>query len=536
MPTTPDSSEDPAASEERPVDPVSRPPLPIVVRATLFGTVFVTGAIVMTIEILGTRIIAPVFGVNLFVWSALLAVTLGSLAIGYYAGGIWVDRKPSPRLPGLVVLIAGMLLGIVPALRHSVLAAAESQGPRGGPLLSAAVLFAPCLLVLGMIGPITARLATTELRVAGHGVGSVYAVSTAGSLVGTLVTGFVIVPVYDTAQILFGAAMLLTFLGAASLVWHRRYAALVGLAVPLLGRAAPAPVLPAGIEVRDHSQSLYGLVEVIDDRNRDVRFLRADHSILGAQFLRTGAPGFAFVNLLAGIRCLRPTAKNALQIGLGTGGVGAALGAHGITVDVVEIDPAVIRFATQYFGFTTRGEVHEEDARTYLRRTARHYDLIVHDTFTGGTTPEHLLSVEVMRRLHDVVEPGGIVALNFVGYQEGPKASASSAVARTLRSVFPVVRAVRDSAPDHDPGAPGNLIFFASDDAIDFGGPPNGPSEDQSCKGALRSFQDWEVLKHVPDGALITDANNPLARLQLPLAEEHFGAMNELLPIAVWLH
>ena len=534
MPKAPDSSEDPATIEEPSVKPVQRP-VPTLVRAELFGTLFVTGAVVMTIEILGTRIIGPVFGVNLFVWSALLAVTLGSLATGYYAGGILVDRKPSRLLPGLVVLTAGVLLGVVPALSHSVLGAAESLGPRGGPLLSATVLFAPCLFVLGTIGPIAARLVTTDLRTAGRGVGSVYAVSTAGSLVGTLVAGFLIVPVFDTGQILFGAAMLLTLLGAGSLVWHRRYSALAVVVLPLLGRAAPTPRLPAGIEVRDRSQSLYGLVEVIDDRNRDVRFLRADHSIIGAQFLRNGAPGFSFIHLLEAVRCLRPAAKSALQIGLGTGALASALGGHGITVDVVEIDPTVIRFAGQYFGFTTLGEIHEEDARTFLHRTARHYDLIVHDTFTGGTTPEHLLSVEVIRRLHDVLEPGGVVTLNFVGYQDGPKAQASWAVARTLRAVFPVVRAFRDTAPDHDPDAAGNLIFFASDKAVELAVPEDVRLEDPSCERILRTYQGWEVLKQVPEGALVTDGNNPLARLQLPVAAEHFKAMNELLPVEVWL-
>src|SRR5438270_59149 len=68
----------------------------------LLATVFVTGAAVIVVEILGTRIIGPVFGVSLFVWCALLAVTLGSLATGYYAGGVLVDRRPTPSLLNLI--------------------------------------------------------------------------------------------------------------------------------------------------------------------------------------------------------------------------------------------------------------------------------------------------------------------------------------------------------------------------------------------------------------------------------------------------
>jgi hypothetical protein len=203
----------------------------------------------------------------------------------------------------------------------------------------------------------------------------------------------------------------------------------------------------------------------------------------------------------------------------------------------VEIDPAVARLAREYFSFSTQGDVFVEDARTFLRLTGRRYDLIVHDTFTGGTTPEHLLSLEVVQRIHQLLNPGGVLALNFVGYQTGPAAEASWAVARTVRAVFPNMRVFRDSAPDDEPAEPANLIFFASDGVLEFTVPAGFQFESRSCETILRSFQAWEVLKQVPDGALIiTDDCNPLARLQLPMANSHFTAMNELLPIDVWLH
>ncbi len=128
-----------------------------------------------------------------------------------------------------------------------------------------------------------------------------------------------------------------------------------------------------------------------------------------------------------------------------------------------------------------------------------------------------------------------MLALNFVGHQSGPRAEASWVVARTVRAVFPNVRVFRDSPPDDRPDAPGNLIFFASDEALEFAIPDNVRFQRDSRAQVLRSFQDWEVLKRVPDGPLVTDRHNPLARLQLPIAEEHFQAMNELLPRKVWL-
>lgn len=504
-------------------------------RAELLLTVFITGAAALTIEILGTRIVGPSFGVSLFVWSALLAVTLGALATGYYVGGIVIDRVPSPRLLGAAVTASGVLLALVRASSHFVLLSAEGLGPRAGALVSATVLFAPSLVALGMIGPIAVRLASSDLRAAGRNVGSIYAISTAGSLVGTLAIGFWVVPAFETDQILTGTATVLILLGAVSLARRGRRAALVLVFVPALASAVPKPPLPPGIEMLARSQSLLGLVEVIDDTNRGARFLRADHSIIGVEFTRDHSPGFSFIHLLEAIRFLRPEAKNLLEIGLGIGSLPAILGRRGIDADVVEIDPAVVRFAQQYFAFSTKGQIHVEDARTFLRRTDQRYDLIVHDTFTGGSTPEHLLSLEVLKRIQELLRPGGVLALNFAGYAGGPHAEATWAVARTIRAVFPRVRMFSDGPAAAQPGEPRNLVFFASEGALDFNVPEDATFDGPSCEAVLRAFQDWEVTNPEPAGPLITDAHNPLARLQLPSAEEHFSAMNKLLPTDVWV-
>ena len=132
----------------------------------LFVAVFLTGGALMVIEIVGTRIIGPVFGIGLFVWSALLTVTLGALAVGYYAGGVLADRRLSARLMGSLVVTSGGFLGLVRLLAHGVLTVTEALGPRWGALTAAALLFAPSLVALGAIGPVAVRQATSTLRLA----------------------------------------------------------------------------------------------------------------------------------------------------------------------------------------------------------------------------------------------------------------------------------------------------------------------------------------------------------------------------------
>lgn len=504
-------------------------------RIEVFGTVFVTGAAVMIVEVVGTRLIGPVFGVGLFVWAALLAVTLASLAAGYYAGGFLADQRLEPRLLGKAVTAAGLALALVPLLHPWVLGLAEGLGVRAGPLCAALMLFAPSLVALGATGPISVRLATANLATAGRGVGGVYAVSTAGSLLGTLLVAFVLIPALDAKVILSLTAAALILLGGVSLARRGQGAALGLLLVPLFVGEGSRVALPAGLKVLDTSHSLLGLVEVVSDDNRGVRFLRSDHSVLGASYERGGSSAFGFVDVLAAVRFLRPEAKSCLNIGLGTGAVPSALQRRGIRVDVVEIDPAVVDFARRYFGFSPNGEVAVEDARAFLRRSERRYDLVVHDTFTGGTTPEHLLSREVLERIRAMLTPGGVLALNFAGYFVGPDAEASFAVARTLQAIFPHVRAYRDD-PSAAPESVGNLVFFASQAPLTFASTAGAEFDSERMEQFVKASDTWAVLQQVPPGPVITDARNPLARLQLPVAERHFAAMNELLPVALWLN
>jgi hypothetical protein len=194
-----------------------------------------------------------------------------------------------------------------------VLSAAEGVGPRGGALLAAALLFAPSLTALGMTSTIAVRLATRTLERAGRGIGAVYAVSTAGSLVGTLVNGFVLIPAFDARAILAGAAALLLLLGGTSLAMRKRPLALGTLLFPLFIGSGPESSLPPGLSVLDRSQSLLGLVEVIRDESRGVLLMRSDHSIIGAQFERDGSSGLGFVHVLEAIRFFRPNAKSMLK-------------------------------------------------------------------------------------------------------------------------------------------------------------------------------------------------------------------------------
>ena len=495
----------------------------------LYATVAGSGAAVMAIEVLGTRLLGPVFGVGLFVWAALLSVTLCSLAIGYYAGGAWADRVPTPRPLGTVLLVAAVTLAVVVPLSRSILSLALDLGHRLGPLVAGTALFTLPLALLGAVGPMVIRITTRDVRLTGHSAGSVYAISTAGSLFGTLLVSFWAIPSFETTTIFVWTAGLLALLGAFWLAGAARgFALILAASLPVTGSNHDDRLLPTHLEVVARVHSPYSLLEVIDDEKRQVRFLRADHSIIGGMFKQDGDVIFNYLRVLNATPSLRPTANKALQIGMGTGALAGLLHAQGVEVDIVEIDPGVVQLATDYFGFKASGQVVVEDARTFLSHAKPGYDIIIHDTFTGGATPAHLLSVEVVQQIKRLLRPDGLLALSFVGFAEGDDVEIMNAVYSTVRAVFPNTRLFRDSARASAEPTLVNLLLFASTGEIDLTA-ASGMSE------LARNLLGTGELTPTTKVPAITDAHNPLSQLQLPVAEAHFQAMEKLLPRAVWL-
>ena len=155
--------------------------------------VFVGGASVMVVEILGSRVLAPTFGTTLHVWSALITVTLAALAIGYAWGGRIADRHPG--MGALIVVFAGAAgtLLVADLITKPVLRVAYGAGMVSGTFIAATLLFLPTLLLLGMVSPMAVRAAADHLHL-GQSVGNLYALSTIGSVAGSLVVSLLLIP------------------------------------------------------------------------------------------------------------------------------------------------------------------------------------------------------------------------------------------------------------------------------------------------------------------------------------------------------
>lgn len=487
-------------------------------KAWLYCTVFLTGAAVMVIELLGTRLIAPFYGASLYVWTSLISVTLIALALGYYLGGIWADRARSGL--SFIIALAGLLTLIIPWLTGPVLFATDPLGLRLGSFVSTLILFSPSLIMLGMIGPFAVKLSTSALTNVGASTGSIYAVSTVGSVIGTLFLGFYLFPLIGSREIFIGLGIALLLLALIVAVIERKYLKSVMVMVPtvllvVISIGLYPQIANSGktessdaFHTRFERESLYGWVRVIDKPKENIRLLTVDASTIGAASISHGENLLTYQKIVTRIPALVPNMKNALLIGQGAGHMAIALKDYGIVTDTLEIDPAVAEAASKYFGFTPTGRTIIGDARYEIRQLKGPYDLIILDVFTGGSEPTHLLTVEAMAQLHELLADHGILALNFVSFLENGQNAALASVAKTLAQVFP-----HQQVFISDPGTDFNdFIFLATNHALNM--------EDESLSSTHRA---WLKQRHLQidssQGVILTDNLSSLERLQIRKSE-----------------
>jgi spermidine synthase len=499
--------------------------------AFLLATALACGAFVMVVEVMGSRVIGPFFGVSLFVWTALITVTLVSLAAGYAVGGLVSARRGTPDTLYAIVLAAGLLALAVPILRAPVLRAAVPLGLRVGALAASAVLFGPALFLLGAVSPILLRIAAREIETVGRTAGAISAISTLGSFLGTVATGFVLIAWFGVERIfqMVGAALI-----GVALVWfvgfRRRLVAL--LAVAALGLAARgerplvSKVLPNGtrLDERLRHDGFYGSLRVVDYSGGGmvVRELVLDGQIQGGMDLATGRSAYAYPYFLQFLPwAARPGGATCLVVGLGPGVVPRWFEERGVRTDVVEINPDVVDAARRWFGFAVSGEVFVDDARHFLSATSRRYDYVVLDAFGGDTAPSHLLSREALGVVADRLAPGGVLAVNLIGRFDAGSTMLPSVV-RTLREVFATVSV-------HPVGGTDGLanVAVVATRAPRLGYDPARVAEFaiHPLAGDVRARL-FEVREPPPEAAVVlTDDHNPADALDVPLREAARRAM-----------
>jgi spermidine synthase len=429
--------------------------------------VFAGGFASIGVELTASRLLAPFFGSSTFIWASLIGLTLAFLSLGYFLGGRLADRRPEPDVLYAVAAVAAVAIGTIPFVARPLLTGSLEAfreldaGAFYGSLAGTLLLLAPPVTLLGFISPFAIRLQLSDVASAGKTAGSLYALSTIGSITGSFIPVLVLIPLIGTSATFIALSLALLVPAVAGLVAMRVWplalvAALAALAGPaLMTIAAPAGVRPPDRGVLLHErESAYNYIQVVEDDGRRSLILNeghAVHSVYDPDALLTGGPWdyFMVAPLMVEVPEAAPSTtrlgpRDALLIGLAGGTVARQLtAAYGpIPITGVEIDPEINLVAREYFvlGELDNVETIVADGRYALRTSDAAFDLIGVDAYRQPYIPFQLTSREFFQDVSAHLRPGGVAVVNAGRTQTDYRLVA--ALAATMRDVFPYVTAI----------------------------------------------------------------------------------------------
>jgi spermidine synthase len=427
---------------------VGMPPLPLLV--------FVVGTGSLGAEIAAVRLLAPYFGASTVVWANTIGVVLVALSAGYWLGGKWADRNPTMRGLCLVTLAAASLLALVPFAADPLLELAVdaldeiSAGAFFGSLVAVLVLVAIPVLLLGAVSPWALRLAVESVEHAGQVAGRLYALSTAGSLFGTLASALLLIPLVGTRRTFLLFALAIALVAVWGLRPLHRYALVPAAIVVLI--ALPIGTLKASddgkVVYETETEYQYARVVERDDGSRALELNegQAQHSIYEPDGVLTGDVWDG--HLVLPFSVLEPGPPERVAI-LGNA-AGTTARAYeelfpSTRVDGVEIDGELSEIGRRYFDMNNPNlHLYHEDARPFLRRIDARYDVISVDAYRQPYIPFYLATEEFFELCRDRLADGGVLIVN-AGHPEGQD-DLEEVLTATMREVFPSV--MRDPIED----------------------------------------------------------------------------------------
>lgn len=404
-------------------------------RLVLMLLVFFCGASVMTVEMSASRLLAPYFGTSLFIWAILIGLVMIYLTVGYWLGGRLADRYPKHSFLYGVTAIAGVAVGLIPLISRPILSwsiegfSGYSVGIFIGSLIGVVLLFSIPLTLLGFVSPFAIRLRSVSATNAGGTAGTVSALSTLGSILGTLFPVFFLIPYIGTAATLYTASVVLLLFSILGLVVSgaMRQAAVYGtMLLVVLGLALFVKIglvkPPQRGELIYEKESAYNYIQVVQEGSRTLLMLNeghAIHSIYDTNNLLTGGPWDYW--LIAPYFNKNYTPSDIKGMAMIGSAAGTAMRQYemvypGVPVDGIEIDPEIVAVGERYFGMDTLkyATTHEQDGRTYLRTDGKNkqWSVVGIDAYHQPYIPFHLTTKEFFQEISDHLTPDGVAMIN----------------------------------------------------------------------------------------------------------------------------
>ncbi|MFH1890534.1 MAG: fused MFS/spermidine synthase [Candidatus Kuenenbacteria bacterium] len=414
--------------------------------------VFICGGVVMVFEIVGSRVLGPYIGTSIFVWTSIIGVILGSLSIGYWLGGKIADKKPTYSNLSLIIFLAAIFITITILIKKPFLfeiqkAAINFQLKS---ILSSLILFAPASILLGIISPYAVKLKMNNLDTSGRTVGNLYAISTIGSITGTFLAGFYLIPRFGTTRILIFLSIILLIISLAAFPKHllklKLSASIFLLALLILTAQLNTLYIQKGfVDVDTQYNRVWIYNSQYPPTGQAIKKMNINNENSSAMFLETDELVYDCTKYYHLVEYFNPGFQKTLMIG------GAAYSFpkdflakyQNGSIDVIEIDPKLTQLAQKYFrldAHNPRLNIFHQDARIFLNLTHNKYDAIFTDAFKSQySIPYQLTTLEIVKKKYDLLNQNGLVILNIISAMGGEKNKFLKAEYLTYKKIFPQV-------------------------------------------------------------------------------------------------
>ena len=406
--------------------------------------VFASGITSMGLEVLAGRIIAPVFGNSVYTWGGVLGVFMLALGLGYWLGGKRAPDRASETALTKILVYSVITIGFIAALYEPIvqLSALLPLPAIYAPIIPLAILFGPPTFLLGFISPYAAEL--SDVRSTGEASGRVYSVGTIGSIIGAFATTYGLIPYIPVLwiQVIFAGLLIVVAIAISyppSFESGLRVATAVVIVVAAVGYTPAAATSDNTIY---ETETPYQHLRIADENG--VRTMYLNGHPQSAMYIDNRSGYVWDYESYAHLPYLYRSPDSIDRV-LVIGGAGFSIPKRflaeypNVTVDVVEIDPAVVRAAKTYFNVSEskRLNIYVNDGRRFLRTTNHTYDAIILDSYQKNNIPFHLTTVEFMRLVSERLDKRGVFVANVISSTTGPKSRFMRSVFKTVQQVFP---------------------------------------------------------------------------------------------------
>ena len=405
---------------------------------------FVEGACVMVAELAGGKMLAPFYGTSLFVWASTLSITLGALTLGYYLGGRFSGQPLAKRGKTLFITlgIASALVMIMPFWANYIMLQTMDMSFLTGVVISQLAFLFPPILCMGIISPmIINELAQHDNS--GKAAGSVYAISTLGGVISTLLTGFWLVPLVGISIpcIVAGALLLLLTVIILGLKQNKLVMLFFVLIVPgaMFVSKARNTDQTDRYKIDYHTEGILGQMKVVEfkasvkGKEVNTKALLVNHN--WQTWIDSDHPDLSLLYYTRFTKCMisnMAPGSNVLLVGLGGGTVARQLEQQKLNFDIVEIDGRLTDISSEFFGFKATDKVVIDDGRHFINVSKKKYDLVIIDALLGENIPSQLLSIECFNKIKQLLNNEGKIFIEFDGIAEDADGVAQKMVFNTM--------------------------------------------------------------------------------------------------------